>query len=107
MLAGSLAGWLDGLLPSLLIVLAGWTAIHPMNCARSHISFSLIMPRVLVPIYIEMCLKLLLYLHVFSRGSARYLHGFQNVYKLLSGICTCFHVALRCICMAYNRSRES
>ena len=47
------------------------------------------------------------YLHVFSCGSARYLHGFQKVYRLLNGICTCFHVALRGICMASKRSRDS
>ena len=40
---------------------------------------------------------------MFSHRSASYLHGF----KLLSSICTCFHMAMRGICMASNRSRES
>ena len=39
------------------------------------------------------------YLHVFSHGSARYLHDFQKVSRLLSD-CTCFHMAMRGICMA-------
>ena len=43
------------------------------------------------------------YLHVFSRGSARYLHDFQHVSKLLSGICTCFHMAMHGISTASNR----
>ena len=43
------------------------------------------------------------YLHVFSRGSARYLHDFQQFSKLLSDICTCFHMAMHGISTASNR----